>query len=208
MFTETLRFGKFDLDVAGYELRRNGRAVKLERLPMELLLFLVERRGQLVGRQEIVQKLWGDNVFFDVDTGLNTVILKIRQALRDSADHPTYIQTVTGKGYRFIAPVLVVAPSDVMAEDPGSPARLKLLDEFEGLQQILSLANPPIELIGPPEKTPEVAIHANDCLTEICRKHPDRFPAFIASLLRSSQFFFNSATAIATSFPSMLRTSL
>ena len=61
-------------------------------------------------------------------------------------------------------------------------ARLKLLDEFAGLQQILSLANPPIELIGPPERTQEWGNHANDCLAEICRKNPDRFPAFIASL--------------------------
>lgn len=61
-------------------------------------------------------------------------------------------------------------------------ARLKLLDEFDGLQQILSLANPPIELIGPPDRTKEVARHANDALAEVCRKQPDRFPAFIASL--------------------------
>jgi aminocarboxymuconate-semialdehyde decarboxylase len=61
-------------------------------------------------------------------------------------------------------------------------ARLKLLDEFEGLQQVPSLANPPIELIGPPDRTHEVARFANDGLAEVCRKHPDRFPAFIASL--------------------------
>jgi uncharacterized protein len=61
-------------------------------------------------------------------------------------------------------------------------ARLKLLDEFPGLQQVLSLANPPIELIGPPDRTHEIAQFANDGLAEICRKHSDRFPAFIASL--------------------------
>jgi len=61
-------------------------------------------------------------------------------------------------------------------------ARLKLLDQFGAIQQILSLANPPIELIGPPDRTPDVARHANDGLAEICGKHPDRFPAFIASL--------------------------
>ena len=57
-----------------------------------------------------------------------------------------------------------------------------LLDEFDGLQQVLSLANPPLELIAPPDETPELARIANDALAEICRKHPDRFPAFIASL--------------------------
>jgi uncharacterized protein len=61
-------------------------------------------------------------------------------------------------------------------------ARLRLVDEFEGLQQVLSLANPPLELIAAPDRTPELAHLANDALAELCRKHPDRFPAFIASL--------------------------
>jgi aminocarboxymuconate-semialdehyde decarboxylase len=61
-------------------------------------------------------------------------------------------------------------------------ARLMLLDEFPGLAQVLSLANPPIELVAPPERSPDVARMANDALAEICRRHPDRFPAFVASL--------------------------
>ena len=61
-------------------------------------------------------------------------------------------------------------------------ARLRMMDEFDGLQQVLSLANPPIELLGPPECTPELARIANDGLAELCRRHPDRFPAFIASM--------------------------
>src|SRR3954465_1488317 len=61
-------------------------------------------------------------------------------------------------------------------------ARLRLLDQFEGLQQVLSLANPPLELIAPPDRTPELARIANDALAEICRKYPDRFPTFIAAI--------------------------
>src|SRR5262244_1176756 len=61
-------------------------------------------------------------------------------------------------------------------------ARLALLDEFDGLQQVLSLANPPLELIAPPDRTPELARMANDALAELCRRHPDRFPAFVAAL--------------------------
>src|SRR5499427_6203111 len=61
-------------------------------------------------------------------------------------------------------------------------ARLALLDEFDGLQQVLSLANPPLELIAPPDVTPDLARLANDCLADICHKYPDRFPAFIAAL--------------------------
>ena len=61
-------------------------------------------------------------------------------------------------------------------------ARLRLMDEFDGLQQVLSLANPPIEVLGPPDKTPELARIANDGLAELCRRHPERFPCFIASM--------------------------
>jgi aminocarboxymuconate-semialdehyde decarboxylase len=61
-------------------------------------------------------------------------------------------------------------------------ARLRLLDEFDGLTQVLSLANPPIELLGPPSATPAIARLANDGLAETCRKHPERFPTFIASM--------------------------
>jgi uncharacterized protein len=61
-------------------------------------------------------------------------------------------------------------------------ARLRMMDEFDGLQQVLSLANPPIEMLGPPDRTPALARIANDGLAELCRKHPERFPCFIASM--------------------------
>ena len=106
---ETVRFRDFELDVAAYELRRNGHRVRLERQPMELLILLVARRGQLVSRSEIVDTLWGKDVFVDVENGVNTAIRKLRQALRDAPDTPTFIETVPGKGYRFIAAVEAVA---------------------------------------------------------------------------------------------------
>ena len=105
---DTFRFGDFELDVGAYALRRNGRPVRIERQPMDLLLLLVERRGQLVLRSEIVDRLWGKDVFVDVETGVHTAIRKVRQALRDSPDAPTFVETVSGKGYRFIAPVEVL----------------------------------------------------------------------------------------------------
>jgi TolB-like protein/DNA-binding winged helix-turn-helix (wHTH) protein/Flp pilus assembly protein TadD len=97
-----LRFGDFELDVAAYELRRRGRPVKIERMPMELLLLLLERRGQLVSREEIVERLWGNETFVDAETGVNTAVRKIRQALKENADRPVFIQTISGKGYRFL----------------------------------------------------------------------------------------------------------
>ena len=73
------RFGDFELDVSAYELRRGGRPIRLERQPMELLILLVERSRELVTREQIVARLWGDEIFVDVDTGVNTAIRKIRR---------------------------------------------------------------------------------------------------------------------------------
>ena len=92
---KTLRFGDFELDLAAYELRRHGRPVKLGRQPMDVLILLVENRK---------------DVFVDVETGVNTAISKIRQALRDSTEAPAFLETVPGKGYRFIATVEAVSP--------------------------------------------------------------------------------------------------
>ena len=101
------KFGEFELDPASFELRRQGRTrkfdrVALERIPMQLLLLLAERQGTVVTREEIVDRLWGKDVFVDTDHGINTAIRKIRQALKDDPDHPRFIQTVSGKGYRFV----------------------------------------------------------------------------------------------------------
>jgi TolB-like protein/Flp pilus assembly protein TadD len=104
---EIVRFAHFELDTAAYELRRKGRPIRLERQPMDLLILLVTRRGELVTRDEITARLWGDGIFVDVETGVNTAVRKIRQALNDSSDDPAFIETVTGKGYRFVASVEV-----------------------------------------------------------------------------------------------------
>jgi TolB-like protein/Flp pilus assembly protein TadD len=85
---------------------------------MDLLIVLVERRGQLVSRDEIVDRLWGKDVFVDVETGVHTAVSKIRRALRDSPDEPAFIETVSGKGYRFIAAVEVIAPASPVAAEP------------------------------------------------------------------------------------------
>jgi len=115
---QTLRFNDFELNLAAYELRRNGRAVRLERLPMDLLVMLVDRPGELVTRAEIVDRLWGKDVFVDVETGVHTAVRKIRQALHDSAEAPAFIETVPGRGYRFVAPVEIVAAGVDVAASP------------------------------------------------------------------------------------------
>jgi eukaryotic-like serine/threonine-protein kinase len=101
-----IRFGGgFELDPRIYELRRDGRLLKLERIPMELLLLLLAQHGQLVSRDQIVERVWGKDVFLDTDNSINAAIRKIRQVLQDDPEHPRFVQTVTGRGYRFIAQV-------------------------------------------------------------------------------------------------------
>ena len=103
---ERLKLGEnFELDLRAYQLRRAGRVLKLEPTPMELLLFLVQHRGELVTRNQIVEKIWGTDVFLDTDNSINGAIRKIRQALKDDPEQPRFVETVSGKGYRFIAPV-------------------------------------------------------------------------------------------------------
>jgi DNA-binding winged helix-turn-helix (wHTH) protein len=139
---DTFRFRDFELDVGAYELRRNGRRVRIERQPMDLLLLLVERRRQLVLRCEIIDRLWGKDVFIDVDSGVNTAIRKVRQALRDSPAGPTFVETVSGKGYRFIATVeIAVLPhGDAHGVERPSDVPLKCAD---GCRQARQAAHAP-----------------------------------------------------------------
>jgi serine/threonine protein kinase/tetratricopeptide (TPR) repeat protein len=110
-----VRFGEdFELDLRSYELRRAGRVLKLERIPLELLLLLTEARGQLVTRDQIIERIWGKDVFLDTDNSINAAIRKIRQVLKDDPNEPHFVQTITGRGYRFIAPVVEVNPAGVL----------------------------------------------------------------------------------------------
>src|SRR6266571_7895571 len=103
---QPLRFGdNFELDPGAYQLRRSGQALRLERIPMEILLLLTEHRGQLVTREQIVERVWGKDAALDVDNSINGAIRKIRQVLKDDPEQPRFIETVTGRGYRFAAPL-------------------------------------------------------------------------------------------------------
>ncbi len=102
---EIFRFEDFELDRGIYQLRRAGRPVHVQRLPLELLYLLVERRGELVTREEIIERLWGKSVFVDSENSINTAVRKIRQALNDDSDAPRFIITVPARGYRFVASI-------------------------------------------------------------------------------------------------------
>jgi TolB-like protein/DNA-binding winged helix-turn-helix (wHTH) protein len=97
------QFGDFRLDPGRFELLRNGHSLRIERKPMELLILLASHKGQLVTRDQIAQRLWSSGVFVDTEHGINTAVSKLRYLLRDDAEAPRFIQTVTGVGYRFIA---------------------------------------------------------------------------------------------------------
>src|ERR1700737_1206052 len=97
-----------ELDIGRYELRRFGRRVKLEKKSMELLMLLVSRREQLVSRKDVVTRLWGSNLFIDTDRNINNLVRKLRTALGDDSAKPRFLETVVGKGYRFVGPVRVI----------------------------------------------------------------------------------------------------
>ena len=119
-----LKLGEdFEVDLRAYQLRRAGRVLKLEPTPMELLLFLVEHRGELVTRDQIVERIWGKDVFLDTDNSINGAIRKIRQVLKDDPEQPRFVETVSGKGYRFIAPVSEPEKQERQDKTADSPSR-------------------------------------------------------------------------------------
>src|SRR6185369_5836014 len=123
------RFGIYEADVKAGELTRDGVKVKLQEQPFQVLLMLIERAADVVTREELRQRLWPADTFVDFDHSLNTAINKLREALRDSADNPRFIETKPRRGYRFIAPVQAVGEiAAVVPEDTDRNARATLED--------------------------------------------------------------------------------
>jgi DNA-binding response OmpR family regulator len=114
-----VRFAEFELDFGRFQLYRAGQPVKLEGLPLQLLMFLIENQRKLVTREQIADALWGKDVFVDIEQGINTAIRKIRLALEDDSVQPQYLQTVVGRGYRFVAPTSVYGDATPAASDGG-----------------------------------------------------------------------------------------
>jgi len=103
--TQAWRFGVFEVDARSMELRRGGTPVKIREQSFNILVFLLEHSGELVTREDLRRVLWPSDTFVDFDHSLNTAVMKLREALGDSADTPLYIETIPKRGYRFIAPV-------------------------------------------------------------------------------------------------------
>lgn len=139
-----------ELDLGRYQLRRAGQRIKLGKKAMELLIFLVGRREQLVSREEIVAKLWQSDLFIDTERNINNLARKIRRALGDHAGKPRFLETVVGKGYRFVGPVRVIGPL-YPAEGAGEVSRGRAAGtEWHGERP--SLAVLPLRVLGDDDK--------------------------------------------------------
>src|SRR6201982_2173396 len=139
---------EIELDLGRYELRRHGRRVKLEKKPMELLIFLVVRREQLVSRKEIVAKLWRSDLFIDTERNLNNIVRKIRTALGDDSAKPRFLETVVGKGYRFIGPVRVIDAQYPRSDFGHGFARTVRQENASNWRESSSLAVLPLLFLG------------------------------------------------------------
>jgi TolB-like protein/DNA-binding winged helix-turn-helix (wHTH) protein/Tfp pilus assembly protein PilF len=149
-------FAEFRLDCGRFELLRKSQPLRIERKPMELLILLVSREGQLVSRSEIAERLWSSEVFVDTEHGINTAVRKLRQTLRDEPAGPKFIQTVTGVGYRFIAPVLIESQV-VRPQVPELPEAERALSEVVRLDatgEPLAPNEPPLPDVVSARKDP------------------------------------------------------
>src|SRR5262252_6897815 len=138
-----IRFGVFELDLLSGELRKQGIKIQLQPKPLQMLEMLLERPGEVVTRQDLRLRLWGDDTFVDFEGGLNTAANRLRLKLGDSAENPRYIETLSRTGYRFIAPVEKVNWDAVPAISASeqlpseSPKRILSLVTLLGIAAIL-----------------------------------------------------------------------
>jgi TolB-like protein/DNA-binding winged helix-turn-helix (wHTH) protein/Tfp pilus assembly protein PilF len=116
-----LRFGVFEVDLRAGELRKHGLRIRMQEQPFQVLAMLLERAGQVVTREELQKKLWPADTLVDFDHGLNKAVNKIRDALRDSADSPRFVETVARRGYRFLAEVKAADEAPVRSPELAPP---------------------------------------------------------------------------------------
>jgi TolB-like protein/DNA-binding winged helix-turn-helix (wHTH) protein/tetratricopeptide (TPR) repeat protein len=122
---QCVRFGVFEVDLESGELRKHGIKIKLQQKPFQILALLMERPSEVVTREDLQQRLWPSDVFVDFESGLNNAVKKLRAALGDSAETPRFIETVAGRGYRFLA--IPQTTQNVAEVSPPAPARISPL---------------------------------------------------------------------------------
>ena len=121
----TIRFGAFEADLHSGEVRKSGNRIKLQDQPFKVLQILLERPGNLVTREELQTRIWPEENYGDFDHAVNVAVGKLRTALGDSADNPSFIETVPRRGYRFVARlengVVETLPAPAPVEVPPPP---------------------------------------------------------------------------------------
>lgn len=110
-----VRFGVFEADLRAGELRRNGIKVRVQDLPFRVLTLLLTNPGRVITREEFRQALWGPDIFVDFEQGISSAMMRLRDALGDSAENPIFVETVERRGYRWIAPI---HPSESTKQEP------------------------------------------------------------------------------------------
>jgi DNA-binding winged helix-turn-helix (wHTH) protein len=116
-----VRFGVFEADLRAGELRRNGVRVRLQDLPFRALTLLLTRPGEVITREEFRQALWPPDIFVDFEQGISSAVMRLRDALNDSADNPIFIQTIERRGYRWIGPILSQTLDPVVQDRASAP---------------------------------------------------------------------------------------
>ena len=149
-----IRFGKFELDLHSGELRRQGHKIRIQPQPMKVLAVLLEHPGELVTREELRKRLWPGEMYVDFDRGLNRSINKLRRALLDDASSPVYIETLSTRGYRFIAPIDQLGSE---ADFAGATVRPESSSTTADQTRANGDADVPTKLLGPITQSEETA---------------------------------------------------
>ncbi|HXJ38775.1 MAG TPA: winged helix-turn-helix domain-containing protein, partial [Bryobacteraceae bacterium] len=118
-----VRFGVFEFDLRSGELHKQGRKIRLEGQPVQVLVKLLGRPGELVSREELQKQLWPSDTYVNFEQSLNAAVKRLRQALGDSPVNPRFVETLARRGYRFIAPVSGIAEGAQVATSPAATVR-------------------------------------------------------------------------------------
>jgi Tol biopolymer transport system component/DNA-binding winged helix-turn-helix (wHTH) protein len=140
--SQTLRFDRYQVDVRSGELRKEGRRVRLQAQPFQLLVLLLRNAGRVVGREDVKRELWPSDTFVDFDHGLAAAVNKVREALCDSADKPKFIETLPRRGYRFIGKLEPEPPVDMRSRLAEVPEASEIVGPADNLETAAPVASP------------------------------------------------------------------
>src|SRR6202020_912593 len=126
--TQLIRFDRYEIDLHAGELRKEGRKVRLQAQPFQLLVLLLQNSGKVVSREDVKRELWPGDTFVDFDHGLAAAVNKIRDALCDSADKPRFVETLPRRGYRFIGKIEPEPPVEIRVRVAELPQASEIAD--------------------------------------------------------------------------------